>query len=54
MYISLETAEAIKYPDLADTQSVVLQLAKELPYQDYQFTIFIDNLFSKPKLFSLL
>ena len=35
MYISLETAEAIKYPDLAATQSTVLQLAKGLPYQDY-------------------
>src|SRR3979490_512481 len=54
MYISLETAEAIKHPDLAATQSAVLQLSKGLPYQDYQFTIFMDNLFSKPKLFSLL
>jgi hypothetical protein len=34
MYISLETAEAIKHPDLAATQSAVLQLAKGLPYQD--------------------
>jgi hypothetical protein len=32
----------------------VLQLAKELPYEDNQFTIFIDNLISKPHLFSLL
>jgi hypothetical protein len=54
MYIYLETAEAIKHPDLAATQSAVLQLSKGLPYQDYQFTIFMDNLFSKPKLFSLL
>jgi hypothetical protein len=54
MYMSLETAEAIKHSDLAATQSAVLQLSKGLPYQDYQFTVFIDNLFSKPKLFSLL
>jgi hypothetical protein len=54
MYMSLETAEVIKHPDLAAVQSAVLQLSKGLPYQDYQFTIFIDNLFSKPKLFSLL
>jgi hypothetical protein len=32
----------------------VFQLTKTLPYRSYQFTLFCDNLFRNPKLFSLL
>jgi hypothetical protein len=54
MYLSTDTAEAEKHPDLSLTHSAVLQLAKILPYQSYQFSLFCDNLFGNPKLFSLL
>jgi hypothetical protein len=43
-----------KHPDLSSTHSAVLQLAQTLPYHTYQFSLFCDNLFSTPKLFSLL
>jgi hypothetical protein len=32
----------------------MFQLTKTLPYSAYQFTLFYDNLFGNPKLFSLL
>src|ERR1700688_2796546 len=32
----------------------MFQLMKTLPYKAYQFTLFCDNLFGNPKLFSLL
>jgi hypothetical protein len=32
----------------------MFQLVKTLPYNTYQFTLFYDNLFGNPKLFSLL
>ena len=54
MYIILDTAEAEKHPDLSPTYSAVLQLAKTLLYKYYQFSLFCDNLFGNPKLFSLL
>ncbi len=50
----IETAEAKKHPDLSPTCSAVLQLAQTLPYSAYQFSLFCDNLFSNPMLFSLL
>ena len=34
--------------------SAVLQLMKTLLYTEYQFTLFCDNLFGNPQLFSLL
>ena len=34
--------------------AAVFQLTKTLPYGAYQFTLFCDNLFRNPKLFSLL
>jgi hypothetical protein len=40
--------------DLASTHAAVLKLMQTLPYKDYQFTLFYDNLFGNPKLFSLL
>jgi hypothetical protein len=54
MYLPIETAQAEKHPELSDTHSAVLQLAKTLPYQAYEFSLFCDNLFGNPKLFSLL
>jgi hypothetical protein len=54
MYLSTDTAEAEKHPDLSPIHSAVLQLAKTLPYQSYQFSLFCDNLFGNPRLFSLL
>ena len=32
----------------------MFQLTKTLPYHAYQFTLFCDNLFGNPKLFSFL
>ena len=43
-----------RHPELSPTLSAVLQLMKTLPYNTYQFTLFCDNLFGDPKLFSLL
>ena len=43
-----------KHPELSATHSAVFQLMKTLPYSAYQFTLFCDNLFENPKLFSLL
>jgi hypothetical protein len=43
-----------KHPALCPTHSAVLQLMKTLPYAEYQFTLFYDNLFGNPQLFSLL
>ena len=54
MYLYIGTAEIEKHLDLSPTHSAVLQLAKTLLYKAYQFTIFCDNLFGNPRLFSLL
>ena len=43
-----------KHPQLSPTHAAVFQLMKTLPYGAYQFTLFCDNLFGNPKLFSLL
>jgi hypothetical protein len=43
-----------KHPQLSPTHAAVFQLMKTLPYRTYQFTLFCDNLFGNPKLFSLL
>ena len=43
-----------KHPELSPTHAAVFQLMKTLPYSAYQFTLFCDNLFGNPKLFSLL
>jgi hypothetical protein len=43
-----------KHPDLSPTHAAVFQLMKTLLYSAYQFTLFCDNLFGNPKLFSLL
>ena len=43
-----------KHPALCPIHLVVLQLMKTLPYIEYQFTLFYDNLFGNPQLFSLL
>jgi hypothetical protein len=47
-------AELVRYPGLAPTQSVVLDLAKSLPYHDYDFTIYMDNLFTTVPLLERL
>jgi hypothetical protein len=39
---------------LSDTASLVLQLAKTLPYKNYESSLFNDNLFNKPELFRQL
>jgi hypothetical protein len=44
----------VENPNLSDTASAVLQLAKTLPYKDYEFSLFNDNLFNKPELFRQL
>jgi len=54
MYLYIGTAKAKKHPDLSSTHLAVFQLAKTLPYTAYQFTLFCDNLFGNPRLFSLL
>jgi hypothetical protein len=43
-----------KHLELSPTHAAVFQLMKTLPYSAYQFTLFCDNLFGNPKLFSLL
>jgi Transposase IS4 len=43
-----------KHPHLTITTIGVLTLALNLPYKDYPFTIFIDNLFTTLPLFSTL
>ena len=43
-----------KHPKLSPTHLAVLQLMQTLLYNAYQFTLFCDNLFGDPKLFSLL
>jgi hypothetical protein len=47
-------AELNREPLLSPTSSAVLQLAKTLPYDTHEFSLFCDNLFSKPELFSQL
>jgi hypothetical protein len=39
---------------LSNTAAAVLQLAKTLLYKDYEFSLFNNNLFNKPKLFQQL
>ena len=53
IYLNIDIAKAEKHPDLSPTHSAVLQLAKTLLYQTYQFSLFCNNLFGNPKLFSL-
>ena len=43
-----------KHLELSPTHAVVFQLMKTLLYSAYQFTLFYDNLFGNPRLFSLL
>ena len=46
-----------EYPDLAPTQAIVAHLLNQLPPPltlNYSYYCFMDNLFSTPKLFSLL
>ena len=45
--------ELEKHPQFSPTHAAVLKLMKTLPYTTYQFTLFCDNLFRNPKLFSL-
>jgi len=52
--LHIGTAELVKNKELSPTASVVLQLAKTLPYTTYEFSVFCDNLFTKSKLFSQL
>jgi hypothetical protein len=47
-------AELQHYPGLATTQSVVLDLAKSVPYDLYDFTIYMDNLFTTVPLLEML
>jgi hypothetical protein len=47
-------SELERYPGLAPTQAVVLDLAKSLTYQDYDFTIYMDNLFTTVNLLEIL
>jgi hypothetical protein len=42
------------HPQLTITTAGVLTLALNLPYKEYPFTIFIDNLFTTLPLFSIL
>jgi hypothetical protein len=48
------TAELVANPNLSNTASAVLQLAKTLPYTEFEFSLFNDNLFNKPELFKQL
>jgi len=48
------TAKLVRVEELSNTASIVLQLAKTLPYTTYKFSVFCDNLFTKSKLFSQL
>src|SRR5207247_1125570 len=53
--VSLDTKE--EYLDLTPTQAIVAHLLNQLPLPltpDYGYHCFMDNLFSTPKLFSLL
>jgi hypothetical protein len=52
--IDIGTVGLQKHPELSPTHAAVFQLMKTLPYGAYQFTLFCDNLFGNPKLFSLL
>ena len=42
------------HPTLSPTAAGVLTLALNLPYKEYPFTIFMDNLFTGYELFSVL
>jgi hypothetical protein len=48
------TAELVANPNLSDTASAVLQLAKTFPYTEFEFSLFNNNLFNKPELFRQL
>ena len=50
----LGTISLEKHPELSPTHSAVLQLMKTLPFKEYEFTLFCDNLFSNPQLFGIL
>src|SRR5438552_17611969 len=52
--MKIGTVRFKKHPALCLTHLAVLQLIKTLPYTEYQFTLFCDNLFGNPQLFSLL
>ena len=54
MYLYIGTVGLKKHLQLALTHTAVLKLIQTLLYTAYQFTLFCDNLFSTPKLFSLL
>jgi Transposase IS4 len=54
MYLYIGTVGLEKHLQLSPTHAAVFQLMKTLPYYAYQFTLFCDNLFGNPKLFSLL
>jgi hypothetical protein len=49
----IEEIQAL-YPTLLLTTVGVLTLALNLPYKEYPFTIFLNNLFTGYKLFSIL
>src|SRR3984957_1343926 len=53
-YLFIGTVGLEKHEQLSPTHSAVFQLMKTLPYRAYQFSLFCDNLFGNPKLFSLL
>ena len=50
----LGTISLEKHPELSPTHSAVLQLMKTLPFKEYEFTLFCDNLFSNLQLFGIL
>ena len=50
----LGTVGLEKHLQLSPTHAAVFQLIKTLLFSSYQFTLFCDNLFRSPKLFSLL
>ena len=52
--LKYKTVELQRYETITLTSSAVLQLAKSLPYDSNKFSIFLDNLFSEPRLFLLL
>jgi hypothetical protein len=54
IYKHLGTVRLEKHPLLSPTHTAVFQLMKTLLYKAYEFTLFCDNLFGNPKLFSLL
>ena len=53
-YIYIRTVRLKKHLQLSLIHAAVFQLIKTLLYRTYQFTLFCDNLFGNPKLFSLL